>query len=143
MASWGFFFFFLVSAAFFGFAAVALAARAAVAFAGRVAVALAGRAVEVALAGLGAVALATRVAVAFVRGTAGVGGASTGVAVTGAASATAGGVNMTAPMLRSAFRRVWTGFFGGNSSADVLSSKTSHGLALMGSTSEPGPQCLI
>ena len=158
LASWGFFFFFLVSAAFLGFAAVALAARAAVALAGRavvalaarVAVALAGRVavalaglVAVALAGLGAVALATRVAVAFVRGTAGVGGASTGVAVTGAASATAGGVNMTAPMLRSAFRRVWTGFFGGNSSADVLSSKTSHGLALMASTSEPGPQCLI
>jgi len=73
LASWGFFFFFLVSAAFLGFAAVALAgraavafvARAAVAFAGRVAVALAGRAVAVAFAGRVAVALAGLVAVAL------------------------------------------------------------------------------
>ena len=64
LASWGFFFFFLVSAAFLGFAAVALAARA-VALAGRVvAVALAAR-VAVALAGRVAVALAGRVAVAL------------------------------------------------------------------------------
>ena len=160
LASWGFFFFFLVSAAFLGFAAVAFAARAAVAFAGRVAVALAARVavalagrvavalagrvavalaglVDVALAGLGAVALAARVAVAFVRGTAGVGGASTGGAVTGAASATAGGVNMTAPMLRSAFRRVWTGFLGGNSSPDAVSSRNSHGKSFIIFTSEP------
>ena len=145
LASWGFFFFFFsVLAAVFGF--VAFAARAAVAFAGRalvalaarVAVALAGR-VAVALAGLVAVALAARVAVAFVRGTAGVGGASTGAAMTGAASAKAGGARIAAPMLRSAFRRVWIRFFGGNSSADALSSKISHGLALMASTSEPRP----
>ena len=165
LASWGFFFFFLVSAAFFGFAAVALAARATVAFAGRALVALAARAavalagrvavafagrvavalaglVAVALAGLGAVALAARVAVAFVETVRGVGGASTGAAVTGAARAAAGGISMTAPMLRSAFRRVWTGFFGGNSSADALNSKISHGAALMTSTSEPRPSKL-
>ena len=114
---------------------MALAGRVAVAFAGRVAVALASLG-AVALAGLSAVALAGRVAVAFVRGTAGVGGASTGGAVTGAASATAGGVNMTAPMLRSAFRRVYTGFLGGNSNPDAVNNRSSHGAALMTITSE-------
>ena len=132
LASWGFFFFFFVSAAFLGFAAVALAgraavafvARAAVAFAGRVAVALAGRAVAVAfagrvavalaglvavaLAGLGAVALA-RVAVAFVWTVRGVGGAST---ATGAASAAAGAARNATPICCSTFLLVETGCTG-------------------------------
>ena len=132
LASWGFFFFFFVSAAFLGFAAVALAARAAVAFAGRVAVALAGRVavalagrvavalaglvavalaglVAVALAGLGAVALAARVAVAFVWTVRGVGGAST---ATGAASAAAGAARNATPICCSTFLLVETGCTG-------------------------------
>ena len=140
MASWGFFFFFFsVLAAVFGF--VALAARATVAFvravavalAGRVAVALAGRAVAVALAGLvavalaglGAVALVARVAVAFVRGTAGVGGAST---ATGAASAAAGATRNATPICCSTFLLVeagCTGVLGVGFSPEVNASSSS------------------
>ena len=140
MASWGFFFFFLVSAAFFGFAAVALAARAAVAFAGRVAVALAARVavalagrvavalaglVAVALAGLAAVAFVGRVAVAFagtVRGAAtGVGGATT----VGAASAAAGAATNAMPICCSTFLRVEAGCTGVGFSPEVNASSSS------------------
>ena len=140
LASWGFFFFFLVSAAFLGFAAVAFAAFAAVAFAGRalvalaarVAVALAGRVavalaglVAVALAGLAAVALAGRVAVAFagtVRGAAtGVGGATTA----GAASAAAGAAANAMPICCSTFLRVEAGCTGVGFSPEVNASSSS------------------
>ena len=141
LASWGFFFFFLVSAAFFGFAAVALAARVAVAFAGRtlvalagrIAVAFAGRAVAVAfagrvalaLAGLVAVALAGLVAVAFagtVRGAAtGVGGATTA----GAARAAAGAAANAMPICCSTFLRVEAGCTGVGFSPEVNASSSS------------------
>ena len=140
LASWGFFFFFLVSAAFFGFAAVALAARAAVAFAGRVAVALAARVavalagrvavalaglVAVALAGLAAVAFVGRVAVAFagtVRGAAtGVGGATTA----GAARAAAGAAANAMPICCSTFLRVEAGCTGVGFSPEVNASSSS------------------
>ena len=145
LASWGFFFFFFVSAAFLGFAAVALAARAAVAFAGRVAVALAARVavalagrvavalaglvavalaglVAVALAGLGAVALAARVAVAFVWTVRGVGGAST---ATGAASAAAGAAINATPICCSTFLLVEAGCTGVGFSPEVNASSSS------------------
>ena len=147
LASWGFFFFFFVSAAFLGFAAVALAAprvafagRVAVALAARVAVALAGRVavalaglvavalaglVAVALAGLGAVALAARVAVAFVWTVRGVGGAST---TTGAASAAAGAARNATPRCCKTFLLVeagCTGVLGVGFSPEVNASSSS------------------
>ena len=147
LASWGFLFFFLVSAAFLGFAAVALAARAAVAFvravavalAGRVAVVFAGRAVEVALAGFVAVALAGLVAVALaglaavlftgtlaaVGADAIAGGAST---ATGAASAAAGAARNATPRCCKTFLLVeagCTGLLGVGFSPEVNASSSS------------------
>ena len=109
--------------AFAGRVAVALAGRVAVALAGLVAVALAG--LVAALAGLGVVALAARVAVAFVRGTAGVGGAST---TTGAASAAAGAARNATPRCCKTFLLVeagCTGVLGVGFSPEVNASSSS------------------